>query len=267
MSTSVPQAQVDAANAYESLFVPALVGQFAPLVADAASIRRGHRVLDVACGTGVLAREAAARTEDPGLVAGVDATPGMLAVAARLAPKIQWRHGIAESLPFPDAAFDAVVSQFGLMFFTDRRQALREMTRVVRPGGRLAVAVWDALPNLPAYAAEVALLERLAGPRAADAVRAPFVLGDRDELAALFAAAGITSARITTHAGTARFPSVRMMVESDLRGWLPVMGVELPEAQIVRILGDAEDALRSYVGADGSVSFEAPAHVVDAIRP
>ena len=125
--------------------------------------------------------------------------------------------GAAESLPFPDQSFDAVVSQFGLMFFMDRRQALREMLRVLAPGGRLVVAVWDSLETMPAYAAEVALLEQTAGRQAADALRAPFVLGNRQHLATLFSEAGVDSPEITTHHGTAQFPSIRTMVEADLR--------------------------------------------------
>src|SRR5262245_33654431 len=186
MSEPTLQAQIDAANAYEALFVPALFGQWAPKVADAAQIQSGQRVLDVACGTGILAREAASRIRSSGRVVGLDPGPGMLAVARRLAPGIEWREGAAESLPFANQSFDAVVSQFGLMFFRDRRQAVREMLRVLVPGGRLTVAVWDSLDNIPAYAAEVALLEQVAGRQAADALRAPFVLGDRKEMARLF---------------------------------------------------------------------------------
>lgn len=118
------------------------------------------------------------------------------------------------------------------MFFTDRRQAPREMLRVLAPGGRLAVAVWDSLDNIPAYASEVALLEQTADRRAADALRAPFVLGDRKNLAALFAEGGAPSPEITTHHGVAQFPSIHTMVEADLRSWLPVMGVILTEDQI-----------------------------------
>ncbi len=267
MSDPALQAQLAAANAYEALFVPALFGQWAPRVVEAAQIQSGQRVLDVACGTGILARAVAARTGPTGSVAGLDPSPGMLAVAERLAPAVEWRQGVAEALPFPDQSFDAVVSQFGLMFFTDRRQALREMLRVIVPGGRLAVAVWDALANIPAYAAEVALLERVVGRRAADAVRAPFVLGDRQELTALFAAAGVAAVDITTQHGTAQFPSIRTMVEADLRGWLPVMGVVLTEDQIRQILEEAEQALSPYVTSEGGIAFDSPAHIVTGTKP
>ena len=266
MSEPTLQAQIEAANAYETLFVPALFGQWAPKVADAAQIQPGQRVLDVACGTGILAREVASRTGPTGYVAGLDPNPGMLAVAKQFAPAVEWRQGAAESLPFPDRSFDVVVSQFGLMFFTDRRQALCEMLRVLTPEGRMVVAVWDSLDNIPAYATEVALVERITGRRAADALRAPFVLGDRQHLATLFADAGAASVEVTTRHGTAQFPSIRVMVEADLRGWLPVMGVILSEDQIGRILQEAEPVFGSYVTAEGRVAFDSPAHIVRAVK-
>ncbi|HSE32363.1 MAG TPA: methyltransferase domain-containing protein [Pyrinomonadaceae bacterium] len=262
MSDSLLQAQIEAAKAYEALFVPALFGQWAPKVAAAARVRRGQKVIDVACGTGVLARELATLVGSAGRVTGLDPVGGMLAVARHLAPNVQWLQGIAESLPFADQYFDAAVSQFGLMFFKDREQALCEMVRVIVPDGRLAIAVWDSLDHIPAYAAAVEVLDRNAGKQAADALRAPFVLGDRKELASLFDAARITEAQIATEKGTARFPSIRAMVEADLRGWLPVMGVFLAEDQIEAILTEAETALRSYAGDDGQLNFEVSAHIV-----
>jgi SAM-dependent methyltransferase len=190
----------------------------------------------------------------------------MIAVARELGPTIDWREGVAESLPFPDRSFDAVVSQFALMFFTDRRRALREMLRVLAPGGRLSIAVWDSLDRSPAYAIEVALLEELAGRRAADAIRAPFALGNQEDLAALLSEAGVPSAEITTEHGTARFPSIRTMVEADLRGWLPLVGVDLTEDQISRTLQKAEHVLGSYAGVDGRVTFPLSALLVTATK-
>lgn len=262
------QPQVDAAEAYEEFFVPALFRPWAARLADAAQLRPGQTVLDVACGTGVVAREALARVAPGGSVAGLDPDAGMLAVAQRIAPHVDWKRGAAESIPFPDRSFDAVLSQFGLMFFADRQRAIREMLRVLAPGGRLAVAVWDSLENVPAYAAEVKLVQRIAGARAADALRIPFQLGDREELAALFADSGAASVSVATVPGVARFPSVRSVVEAELRGWLPLVGVNLPEEQIQRILAEAEQALRPAVGAEGDgIVFEMPAHVVTGRKP
>jgi len=259
------EAEVAGARAYEGLHVPALFKQWCPRVLDAAGVGPGHRVLDVACGTGVLAREAAVRVGPAGFVAGVDPGRGMLAVAKELAPHIEWKEGTAESLPYPDRWFDAVGSQFGLMFFTERSQALREMIRVLRPGGRMSLAVWDSLENSEAYPVEVELLERLAGIAAANALRAPFVLGNKEALIALFEDSGVQSVGVATKVGTARFPSIRTMVEADLRGWLPVMGVLLKEDQIQSILEEAESALADYVTEEGQVVFNSPAHIVTGV--
>lgn len=258
--------EIDAANVYQELFVPAEFQEWAPRVAAAARIQPGERVLDVACGTGVLAREVASRVGPGGSVAGLDMAPAMLAVASRLAPHVEWRQGAAESLPYPDGSFDAVVSQFGLMFFADRRLALAEMLRVLVPGGRLAVAVWDSLAHTPAYAAEVALVERLDGPAAAAPLRSPFVLGDVAGLAALFSSAGVAEVAVTTQRGTARFPAVRTMLDAELRGWLPLAGVVLSEEVMASILREGERVLAPWVEPDGTVSFESPAHLVTGTR-
>lgn len=266
MTDPTLQAEIEAATAYDTIMVPAMMEDWAIKVADAAGLRPGQRVLDVACGTGVVSRAALARVGPAGVVTALDPNRGMLAVAGRRAPSVVWTHGTAEQLPFGDAAFDAVLSQFGLMFFRDRRRAIAEMLRVLVRGGRFAVAVWDSVENIPAYAAEVALLERIAGTKAADALRAPFVLGDRAALAALFRDAGAADARVTTDRATARFPSLHTLLEADLRGWLPVMGVPLPEDTIQEILRHADREMAAYVGPDGAVAFDQSAHIVTGTR-
>ena len=256
------QEEIDGAEAYEKLHVPALFQEWASRVLEAAEVGSEHRVLDVACGTGVLSRAAAARVGGGGAVTGVDPNPGMLTVARRLSPGIRWEEGVAEHLPREDASYDRVVSQFGMMFFTDRGAAVQEMLRVLVPQGRLAVAVWDSLENTPAYARAVELLDRMAGPDAANALRAPFIMGDRAELEELLREAGAHDVEGVTPMGRARFPSLRAMVEADLRGWLPIMGVDLEEDLILAILSAAEEELGEYVTPDGRAEFASPAHVV-----
>jgi SAM-dependent methyltransferase len=258
---------VAAAEAYEALFVPALFGAWAPKLADAAALVEGDRVLDVACGTGVVAREAVRRCGATGSVAGLDLGAGMIAVARRLAPGVDFRDGNALALPWPDAAFDAVVCQFGLMFFGDRERAVREMARVLRPGGRVAVAVWAAIEANTAYAEQAELVERIAGALAAQPLHLPYALGDTAELFRLLASSGLSSIEIVTHTSEARFPSVRAMVEADTRGWLPLMGVTLSDATVEAIVGEAEAAFERYVVADGSMRFEVAAHIATAQSP
>lgn len=254
--------QIAAATAYEELFVPALFQQWTPLVTQAAHLRPGNRVLDVACGTGVLTRSAASQVGQGEQTVGLDLTPAMLTVARRIAPAIDWQEGTADSLPFPAQSFDAVVSQFGLMFFPEREKSLREMLRVLVSGGHLAVAVWDSLNQIPAFADEVALVERMAGSDAAEALKAPFRLGEKRVLLQLAQEAGFASVDVTTHKGVAQFPSIRTMVEADLRGWLPVMGVFLEEEKIQEILAEASETLSSYTNEQGHAVFPVSAHIL-----
>jgi SAM-dependent methyltransferase len=135
-----------APEVYERELVPAVFGVWAPIVVDLAQPRPGERVLDVACGTGVVARIAAARVGPTGSVLGVDLNPGMLSVARSIVSTdvrsdgpLHWQEASADKLPFPDGSFDVVYCQLGLQFFADRAAALREMRRVLDAEGRLAL--------------------------------------------------------------------------------------------------------------------------------
>ncbi len=249
------------AEIYDEKFVPALFGPWGTVVANAAGISPGEAVLDVACGTGALTLAAAAIVGPDGRVTGLDANPEMLAVARRKTGDIDWREGVAENLPFDDASFDAVISQFGFMFFDDRPRALSEMMRVLKPGGRLAVAVCGALERSPGYAAFAELLDRLFGEAVGNGFRAPFVLGDADELSRIAAAAGIDGASVQERDGTVRFQSVAELVATE-RACVWTLGGILDQAQFDLLSRESEQALRPFADTDGFVSFDMPALIV-----
>ena len=205
-----------------------------------------------------------ARVQPGGKVTGLDRNEVMLTVARRVAPGIEWRQGRAEALPFPDGSFDAVVSQFGLMFFEDREGALKEMWRVLKPGGRLAVAVWDALEHSPGYADMVALLKRLFGDRVANELKAPFVLGDTKRFGRCSKLPASRGRKFRHPHGTARFPSIESWVHTDVKGW--TLADLIDDAQYRTLLKEAERDLKRYVKSDGTVSFAAPAHIATAVK-
>jgi ubiquinone/menaquinone biosynthesis C-methylase UbiE len=250
------------AEIYDAQFVPALFAQWGPVVLDAAAVRENDRVLDVACGTGALTLAAAERV-GRGAVVGLDANPDMLTVARRKSTQVEWMEGKAEALPLPDERFDAVVSQFGLMFFDDKPQALREMMRVLRPGGRLAVAVCDAVDHSPGYGAFARLLDRLFGSDVGNAFRAPFALGDPNRLASICREADISDARVTEHHRNVRFDSIDALVSTE-RACVWTLGGLLDEEQFARLLEESRTVLKPFMTAAEAIQFDMPALIVTA---
>ena len=260
---NVMQAERSPAEFYDERFVPALFAQWGPVMARAVGVVPGQAVLDVACGTGAATLAAAVIVGPSGRVVGLDANPEMLAVARRKSNDIDWWEGRAEHLPFDDARFDAVVSQFGIMFFDDRPRALREMMRVLKPGGRLAVAVCGALERSPGYASFAGLLDRLFGAEIGNAFRAPFVLGNVEDLERIAREAGLDGACVEYHAGTVSFSSIADMVTTE-RMCVWTLGGILNDNQFERLLKETETALRDFVGPGGVLEFGMPALILTA---
>ncbi len=205
------------AETYESYMVPPLFAPCAQLFLDLAKPRPGERVLDIACGTGVVARGVARRAGAAGSVTGLDLSPGMLAVARSASERedlaIEWREGRAEALPFPDHSFELILCQFGLMFFADRAAALSEMHRVTAAGGRIAVHVFQGIERHPFYQTLDTVILRHLG---ASGVGDIFALGDSDELRTLLAGAGFHDVEIVPGSVTARFPHPALFLAGEI---------------------------------------------------
>jgi ubiquinone/menaquinone biosynthesis C-methylase UbiE len=255
------QVNRSAAEIYETFFVPALFGQWPEHVLDRAGLSTADDVLDVGCGTGILARAAARRLDGSGSVTGIDINDGMLTTARRTPEPVIWRHGPAESLPFPDQSFDRVVSQFALMFFVGQATSITEMARVARPGGTITIATWASIDQSPGYAAMIHLLQRLFGDQAANALAAPFTLGTEDKLHDLIDKI-LPNVTVTCHHGQARFDSLDAWVHTDVRGW--TLADMITDDQYAQLLAAAKTELAHFVDDNGHVRFPAPALIATA---
>lgn len=254
------------AQSYNDLLVPALFQSLAKLVADGAGVQRDSKVLDVGCGTGVLTRELAARVQGSEQVGGLDANPGMIAVARRCEPRIDWHLGDAAALPFADGVFDIVTSQFALMLFENREKSLQEMWRVLSKGGKLSVAVFDKLAKNRGYGLIADIYEKHVGSDIANALRFPFSLGNIDELKALFGGAGIEPVELKTESVVARFSSATDLAHADVKGWFPFAGFEVSQPEIDAIAKDLGSELVAPPPGDGGIEFDAFAHIVTATK-
>lgn len=258
------QIPLGAAEIYEERFVPALFADWAPAVADAAALAPGQRVLDVACGTGILARTAADRVGEKGSVTGLDLNRAMLTVAARVRPDLDWRQGDAQALPFADGSFDRVLCQMALMFFPDRSAAVREMARVVLPGGIVTLMAPATLDAQPAWGPFVQVVVRHAGPEAAELMNTYWSAGDLDGLTGLLTDAGLSIVTSVTREGTARFGSVDQMITTEVES-TPLVQRLTPQAY-QHIRADAREALRPFETPDGQARPPLVGHIVAGRR-
>ena len=231
------------AENYQRFFVPYIGQPVADDLSAVADLRPGQRVLDVACGTGVMTRLAAQRVGRNGAVAGLDVNPGMLAVARSHTPpdtSIEWHQANADSMPLPDEAFDVVFCQMGLQFINSKLAALREMRRVLKPGGRALLNVPGPKPALFAVLTD-ALASHLS-PQAASFGDLVFSMHDVDELNELMRSAGFRKVDVQ-----AKPKSLRLPVPKDFL-WQYLYST--PLAEVLTQTGEAQrEALEREVSA------------------
>jgi SAM-dependent methyltransferase len=224
------------AQAYDDLFVPALFGQWAPQLVDCARVRHGQSVLDVACGTGVVARAASA-------VVG---------------------HGDAEDLPFENAEFDVALCQSALFFFADPGRAVAEMARVVVPGGVVALQTYAPLAEQPAYGPFVELVAGHAGPEARVLLGTYWSQGAMNDLTGLAAASGLSLLESRSSLGVAVFPSAAAVAQTEIQA-TPLAEQIRPETY-ERIVADTEELFGEYADESGLVRLPIRATLLAARR-
>ncbi|MFL6524545.1 MAG: class I SAM-dependent methyltransferase [Nitrososphaera sp.] len=211
---------------YEQHLVPAMFEPFARDLIKLCNIKRYERILDVACGTGIVSRLAIDYVNaSVGKVVGIDINPIMLNMARRCSTgrNIEWKEGSALSLPFPDGSFDLVICQQGLQFFPDRLKALTEMNRVLVGAintigdknygyGRLVLSVWTSIKDSPGFSILQRLLLDTISNEAATILQLPHSLSDIKELVSLVRAAGFNKILSKEITKTISFPSVEEFV-------------------------------------------------------
>lgn len=209
------------AELYEQYLGPTISDPWARVLLKYAAPQPSEHALDVACGTGSVARHVAPIVGAEGRVVGFDISPEMLAVArtlsAPMGATIEWQEGSANALALPDGAFNLVLCQQGLQFFSDRAASLREMRRVLTDGGRVVLSVWQALQQHPIYEALFEATTRHLGTSITE-VALPFSLWDAAELRALLSDAGFQHIEVISRSLDIHLPSPEHFVQLTVQG-------------------------------------------------
>ncbi|WP_395075538.1 class I SAM-dependent methyltransferase [Hyphococcus sp.] len=248
----------EAALGYEQYFVPAIFNQWPPVLMAAAQIDEGDNLLEVGCGTGVLAREATKLVGSTGSVTGFDLSESMLSVARDICPGVDFRQGNVMALPFDDAAFDVVMAPFMLMFVPDPVKAVEEMWRVLKPRGRFVVAVWDNLKRSEVYSGLVEIAQARIGADEGLSLAWPFSLGEEGKLEEIFRSAGISQVKIDTRDGRAIFPSLEQFVRTEIQSW--VLSDKVDEDSVAATIADSKVRFAAFCDSDGAIDM--PLHAL-----
>ncbi len=240
-----------------------------PILLKAVRLQSGERVLDVACGTGFVARQAAVSVGAAGIVIGVDINTGMLTMAKAATASspgltIDWREADVTALPFPDGSFDVALCQQGLQFFPDRLGALQEMRRILVPGGRIGLSVWGPIEENPYFLAVDVAIRRHVSDSAASGLRRPHTLADPEEARATMTESGFIDANVCSAVEYMCTPPAREFVPGHLAAQ-PVAGeiAALPESDQAALIEDLCTALTPYADENG-LRFPGMAHIVTA---
>lgn len=244
----------NAAERYEDVLVPVIFIPWAEHLIGRAGLKPGDRVLDVACGTGIVARKALERVGPSGRVAGADINAGMLAVAGKLEPegRIEWITADAANIPVEDQSFDVAFCQQGLQFFPDKPAAAAELRRVLGKGGTFHACVLGALADNPLINSQAKALENHLGPAAAGTIQAACGWPDAQEIDAVFRGAGFAEVSVEPVTLTLTHPDGRAFIAGMLAS-TPLAATigELPEEKRDAITQDVLKGFGDYYDGTG----------------
>ncbi len=246
-----PEVTDELVRTHEQYLVPAVYAQWAARVAEIAEIERGQHVLDVACGTGSLARAAQLEAGLTGKVVGLDLSEKMLESAGRQSRLVDWQIGDAAAMPFENNCFDRVLCQFSLMFIANRVATIKEMLRVCKPDGLAVMAIWGSLQHGSAYDELIRLIGKFSGAHAAKKLALPWDLGKPGVMDALLLSSGVNEYVCHERVGQARYPSIRAFVETHLR--LAGEFDNLNPQALRELLNTADVQLRPFVSPGGQL--------------
>ena len=251
---------------YEQYMVPAIFAGWSETLLELVAPQPGERVLDLACGTGVVARMAAPMVQPGGQVSGLDFNGAQIATARTMDPSIDWREGDAGALSFADQEFDLVVCQQGFQFFPDRAGAAREVYRVLKPGGRVAIAVWSSMEKNPGYLALAHALGRTMGSSAAGLLDDLFALADAGEISRSFADGGFPDASLISPSRNAIFASAEEFTRALAVGSIMRRtDTKFSEETLELLAADVTAELAPYLRENG-LAFPMEAHLLTATK-
>lgn len=215
-----------AAELYEQYLVPTIFVPWAQHLLSKAVPKSGDNILDVACGTGIVARMAKARVGPAGRVIGVDINNGMLDVARSVSndKSIEWLETDVGDIPLEDCIFDIAYCQQGLQFFPDKVGALREIARLLRPGGNCMVVVAQSLDQNPLMRSQATALAKHISEDATAGIRAVCSLANGQEIMELFEEAGYVDVDWDTVDLTLTYNDGREFVRNGILS-TPVAGI------------------------------------------
>jgi ubiquinone/menaquinone biosynthesis C-methylase UbiE len=256
---------------YDRYLGPLLFEPYASDIADRVAELRPRRVLEIAAGTGLVSRQLIDKLPPTTALTVSDLNAPMLDYARQkigsIAQRVEWRQADAQQLPFPDESFDAVVCQFGVMFFPDRAKGLREFLRVLEKGGSLIFSVWDSFERNPVQSIAHSEIGKFFEADPPDFYRIPCGMGDSAEVRRLVEESGFKEIVIETVALTGSSESAQSAAVGLVRG-NPVINAirERGTADIDEIIRAVAHALETRFGA-GSLQVPLRAHVISAVKP